>query len=423
MLKGILRGALGAVLGALILTAGHDDYRPSALDLAMAPHRYSLVRWELDHALQKWSHKVGASLPWTRQPVHGERVAQTQEFFALGKGLHELERGPSSSPAAAASPLAVAEGQAQGVRGEISRIRERRRQIQAEVEETVESEISAVLSQEGFSGRTGLIFPPVDAAFSDAPLVLVMSPRDRIFQQSTTLLLPRLSNRDKEELEELVLRERNLSALVDSTSGVAAYPSIVSDAAGLHETLVLVAHEWLHHWFFFRPLGQRYWSGAAMTTLNETAATMGGWEIGDRALTAMTGQTVSRGPAGQTGVQPGGFDLNAAMRETRRGAEQLLAEGKIEAAEAYMEERRLLMVAHGYRIRKLNQAFFAFHGAYATSPASISPIHQELQELRRRSRSLGEFLRTVAQFGSHQELVDYLGKASVPAPLAPMSGR
>ena len=94
--------------------------------------------------------------------------------------------------------------------------------------------------------------------------------------------------------------------------------------------------------------------------------------------------------------------------ETRLRTEALLAAGKVEEAEAYMEQRRMMMLDHGYRIRKINQAFFAFHGSYAASPASISPIHGQLEKLRQRSGSLGEFLHTVAGFGSYQEFLDYL---------------
>ena len=58
---------------------------------------------------------------------------------------------------------------------------------------------------------------------------------------------------------------------------------------------------------------------------------------------------------------------------------------------------------HGHFIRKINQAFFAFRGTYATNPASISPIGDQLGELRRRSDSLGDFLKTLAQFDSYQD--------------------
>jgi hypothetical protein len=154
-----------------------------------------------------------------------------------------------------------------------------------------------------------------------------------------------------------------------------------------------------------------------MITLNETAATLASKEIGDRALQAMTGQTGSQEPAPSMADTPSAFDFNAEMRQTRLRVEELLAQGKIEEAEAYMEERRQVIVAHGYLIRKINQAFFAFHGTYATSPASISPIAGQLQQLRERSKSLGDFLRTVARFGSYQEFLDYLAATgAVPAP-------
>jgi hypothetical protein len=96
------------------------------------------------------------------------------------------------------------------------------------------------------------------------------------------------------------------------------------------------------------------------------------------------------------------------MRKTRLRVDELLGDGKVEEAEAYMEDRRRLFVDNGIYIRKLNQAYFAFHGSYATSPASVSPVHGQLQELRRRSGSLSEFLHTVAQFNSYEEFRAHL---------------
>ncbi len=46
------------------------------------------------------------------------------------------------------------------------------------------------------------------------------------------------------------------------------------------------------------------------------------------------------------------------------------AQAKIVEAENYMEERRQFINSHGYGIRKLNQAFFAFYGAYADQPGA-----------------------------------------------------
>ena len=86
----------------------------------------------------------------------------------------------------------------------------------------------------------------------------------------------------------------------------------------------------------------------------------------------------------------------------------MLADDNIEGAEAYMEERRRLFVAQGYNIRKINQAYFAFYGSYATGPGATSPIGEQLRELRRESDSLKEFLDTVAQFGSYGEYLEFM---------------
>ena len=421
MLKRVRKGIVTIVLVLLLLMVGHGDYRPSALDLAVAPYKYDLVNWELSNFLDKWVHKLGDSLPWNSTPTREENIARAQEFFNLGRKLRELERKLLFPEATADG--AVSEDEAHMVGEEIEQIRRQRRGMQSDVEETIESEVGAILSQEGFSSRIGLLLPPVDAVFSSSPHVLVLSPRDRIERKETALLAPNITNEEKERLEDLVLREENLAALVEGTGGVATYPSVVSDSGGLRRALETVAHEWLHHWFFFRPLGQHLWDSSNMNTLNETTATLGGREIGDRAYEAMTGETVSRDPSKPPAEpDPDAFDFRAEMRETRLRTEELLAQGKIKEAEAYMEERRLFFADHGHFIRKINQAFFAFRGTYATNPASISPIGDQLGELRRRSDSLGDFLKTLAQFDSYQEFLDHLAETS-DAALAPAGGK
>jgi len=88
----------------------------------------------------------------------------------------------------------------------------------------------------------------------------------------------------------------------------------------------------------------------------------------------------------------------------------MLAQGDVEGAEEYMEERRQFLVSQGYYIRKLNQAYFAFYGSYATSPTSVDPIGEALQRLRRESASLKEFVDTVAGMSSQEELWRILGE-------------
>ena len=387
------------VAALLLLGAANAGGSPSVTDAAVAPHKYSLVRWEVDHFMDKWVNKFQDILPWNSEPPREVRIAQAQEFFDLGAQIRDLEREFAAG------------GDSAAITPRIEEMRQRRQEMQAEVEETLESEISSVLSQERFSSRIGVIFPPVDTVYARSPGVLIISSRDRIVQESSTLLKPGISDPERERLEDLIFQEDRMSALIVSTGGVATYPSVVSASGTLHDALVTTAHEWLHHWFFFQPLGQHFWDNADMTTLNETAATIGGRIIGDRAFTAMTGEVVSRERS--TSVpDPERFDFNAEMRETRLTTEELLAEGKIDEAESYMVERRQFLDDNGYFIRKINQAFFAFHGSYATGAASVSPIGDQLNQLSAEAGGLGEFLKTVGRFDQVEDLVDYL---AVPA--------
>ena len=405
MAKALRTAVLFVSLSVVVLAAGRGDFRPSPLDLAVSPYKYSLLQWELSNFMDKWVRQAGRLLPWVSEDVRSVKNQLAQDFFELGRRQRSLERRLMYSTT---NGEALSDEEARSLRFEIEDIEVRRRAMRPQVEEAVESEISTILGDENFKSRIGLIFPPVDTVYSSSPTVLVLSPRDRISRQETILLSPGISGDERNRIEEMVLREENLAALVEDTGGVATYPSVVSDSSSMHHAVVITAHEWLHHWFFFQPLGQHFWDSSEMTTLNETAATLGGQEIGDLAYTAMTGEKVVRGPKSGSPPIPGAFDFNEAMRETRLGAEELLAQGKIEEAEAYMEERRQFLEDNGRFIRKINQAFFAFHGSYADSPASVSPINEQLKELRRRSDSLEDFLKRVASFSSIQEFTDYL---------------
>jgi hypothetical protein len=112
--------------------------------------------------------------------------------------------------------------------------------------------------------------------------------------------------------------------------------------------------------------------------------------------------------APQPSQEDSGFDFNREMRDIRRQVDRYLAQGEIGLAEAFMEQKRQYLADNGYYIRKLNQAYFAFHGAYADSPTSISPIGAELEKLREQSVSIKDFLARAATITSRQHLQDML---------------
>jgi hypothetical protein len=95
------------------------------------------------------------------------------------------------------------------------------------------------------------------------------------------------------------------------------------------------------------------------------------------------------------------------MHTTRVTVDALLAEGKIEEAEQYMAMRREIFVAQGYAIRKINQAYFAFYGAYADQPggaAGEDPVGAAVRALRARSASLTDFIKRIAWIDSYEDL-------------------
>jgi hypothetical protein len=101
---------------------------------------------------------------------------------------------------------------------------------------------------------------------------------------------------------------------------------------------------------------------------------------------------------------PLAFDFRKEMRHTREIADLFLALGRIEDAEEYMEIRRLLFVENGFAIRKLNQAYFAFHGSYGTGAAATSPIGPKMEELRSLTPDVRTFLTSVRGFTSPEDL-------------------
>jgi hypothetical protein len=81
-----------------------------------------------------------------------------------------------------------------------------------------------------------------------------------------------------------------------------------------------------------------------------------------------------------------------------------LAAGDVAGAEAFMEEERRALEARGYRFRRLNQAYFAFHGNYAEGPAASTEVLDSLNALRDRSTSLGDFIGRVGGLTSLADL-------------------
>lgn len=387
-----------AVLALLLLSVGRGD-TISDLRIAAGAYEQDLVRWELTHFMDKWFVRT-TDLIFPGTPNYDERLVAVDEFFGLRDELTDaqrsVERTLASGDASTEAPLVA--------QATVDDLQQRRTELQAVVEETLEAAISTVAHEQGIIGGVGPVrWPPVDFTFENRGLVLVRSPRDRIERLDDLLLDPGISLLEQVALEaDVESLDTNSSALVVRIGGVATYPAQVSPDRSLHGTLELASHEWLHHWLIFKPLGRRWFAGGELQSINETVANIFGQEIGDLALEELTGEHFERAPWVPPTVRereepaPGVFDFRREMRETRTRLEELLENGLIEEAEAFLEARRLEFVANGYQIRKLNNAWFAFNGTYADSAASISPIEGQLRTIRADSADLAEFLERVA---------------------------
>jgi hypothetical protein len=250
-------------------------------------------------------------------------------------------------------------------------------------------------------------------------MALIISPRDHIEQTANISIDADLPIDQISALESRVDAGLNVSSLAVNIGGVGVYPTMVMQSTNLNWMLSTVSHEWTHNYLTLRPLGLLYGETPELRTMNETTASITGNEIGKLAIQRFYPELISASPSTLSLVsapfdhpEPGDylrpkFDFRAEMHETRVTADALLAKGKIEEAEAYMESRRLVFLKNGYLIRKLNQAYFSFYGAYADTPggaAGEDPVGPAVRALRAQSKSLADFVNTISWMTSFEQL-------------------
>ena len=393
---------LGIILVALLFIRV-DTFHITPAKAVASSYLFSIEEWEIINFPRKWLNMLWGILPGG-ELSREERLAQLDDYLLVARRV-EKEENRLEGPFANGSLGAAREGPPS--RDYLNELVDEKEKLRAGAEEAVESELSAVLIVEGFGSRFNLIFPPVDIRFDKPPTMLIISPRDRIELVEAVMLHPDIPGFERNRIETKLLEDYNLSALVDNLAGLSTFPSLVSDLQQLRSVLQTSAHEWLHSFFFFRSFGQNYQASEEMFTLNETVADLVGRELGDTTF-ARIGGDLSVSSSRYLSREKSDPTLAREMRETRLRTEELLAQGKVEEAEEYMKKRWWRLRLGGYRIRKLNQAYFAFRGRYAEGPASLSPIGQEVKELRGLFPDVASFVKTVSGISSYQEFLDLL---------------
>ena len=290
------------------------------------------------------------------------------------------------------------------------------RRLENVVEAAIEGRIDAVLRRQGVRGRVPLpfsfsVWPPVDVELARSPRVLVTSPRARILRTSAELLRPELTLQEAIALEARAeSRDPSLSALVLGTGGVALYPAVVSNRRSYAGTLDTSAHEWTHHYLAFYPLGVGVPSGDRRA-INETVADVVAAEVAALVLERFGDPTTeaaveaaapaSEAPAPEAGATA---ERDRALRDLRLEVDALLAGGEVEEAERRMEQVRLELERAGVRIRRINQAYFAWFASYAARADATDPLGPQLRALRERAGSLAGFLEAVRGTDSRDDV-------------------
>jgi hypothetical protein len=405
------------MVSLMLLLAGEG---PTTLDQQFnlhalsADHTFNFVTW----TLEAWAHKLAYGTLAPQRLLDAEsqsrfvldyldRVGEAQR---LAWEIEQVYVDPDVEDAAAETA---------GMRADLAALREELEADAPIAEAILERQVGAVLGEEGF-GLLRQTLPPVSGTFTPLPTILVVSPRDRIEALYQNPLLAGLNADERQVIEEEVeLEEEGLSAYITNIGGLSAYPAMLLESASVDRVAEVMAHEWVHHYLLAAPLGREYLSSAETRTINETTASLTGEWAGQEVVRRFYAplldrekplpQPLARAEEGEKEAQPEpdeGFDFREEMHHTRVVVDRLLEQGEIERAEAYMEAQRRYFVAQGYHLRQLNQAYFAFHGAYASQPGASGsePIGPAVRQLWARFESPREFVRLIARTTTLEEV-------------------
>ncbi|MGQ9585175.1 MAG: hypothetical protein ACUVXG_07220 [Anaerolineae bacterium] len=386
------------------------DFRVNAV---VGQRGFDVVRWELASVPPKvrdWLWPPDAAF------TPDQRVALVLAYLDLVRRQEHLAWSLEQS-------YAQGRGEAADVRSELDRVEREQEKLRPLVEAILARQVEAVVGDLGLT-TVGRVWPPVIFRLTTSPLHLTLSPRDVIRVRASRDLQPGVPLAEQVQVEGRLDATLNVSSLIEPTGGYGAYPSMVLETPDLSWTLETAAHEWTHNYLVFHPLGWHYFDSPAMRSINETVADIVGREVGREVLARHyphllpppQGEEAASAPSQSEATEA--FEFVREMRMTRVEVDRLLAEGRVEEAEAYMEQRRQVFVEHGYALRKLNQAYFAFHGTYATGPAAspVDPVGQGLPRLRAQVGSLREFVELVRGLRNYEDFQRLMEAQGIPLP-------
>jgi hypothetical protein len=401
---------------SLLLQRGEPVLRTLEInvDRLVAGRTFNFVSWEIDAMARKIAFRLLSPHRWmdNEQQAHFvlDYLADVREAQRLAYEIDQIYVDPGiDDPGRVSSKEQAA----------LRTLRERMEKSGPIAEAILEDQVGDVLSREGGFGTLGLILPWVRGTFTPLPHMLIISPRDSIDTVYQQQLVAGLTAAEQTDIEDRVMDvEKEHSAYVTAIGGLAAYPSMLLESSSIEWVTDVIAHEWVHHYLSFGPLGWDYMRSGETRTINETTASLlGDWAGHEIVLRYYapyldwekrlpnTLRVDEKDP-----LSPPDFDYRAEMHQTRVTVDELLENGKVEEAERYMEARRRVFVEHGYRLRRLNQAYFAFHGAYASAPGASGqdPIGPLVRKFWALSATPAAFAKDLVAITTLSELRDLL---------------
>ncbi|MCB9455745.1 MAG: hypothetical protein H6671_07160 [Anaerolineaceae bacterium] len=416
-LRGLRWALLLAVMLGLLRYSTLPLWEPwTAVAVLAKDYQFDYVSWELGALVAKVNQTLYGLHPFMAEAEQVQTVRDYMADLGRAQALEADINRQYADPTVSDPVTTTAEA-----RAERDGLRESLRERQSLVEAILEGQIATILVEEGF-GWGGQLLPPIAARFTRVPNLLIVSPRDQI-RFDISINLDPMPVDAITELEDTIDEQQDVSSLIVPLGGIALYPSMVLETASIPFALETVAHEWLHHYLFFYPLGLAYFDAEAFAgearIINETTANIFGKAVGRLALGRYYPDLLpppappSTGEAVPTPAEPPAFDFGKEMDSTRRGVDALLAEGKVDEAEAYMEARREDFAANGYLIRKLNQAYFAFYGGYqsgAPGAGGEDPIGPAVRAVYDASPSLYDWITVMRTITTREALLRAAGE-------------
>lgn len=421
MIQRILRGLEITVLLILLalLTGYSNPPLTNSIEKVRAYTRdmeFDYVEWMANAAFIKMS-AASVHAPYTLERAEQKKLVM--EYLRVTQSI--LEKEYQLSQLYADASIQDMEKATEDLRNELAELYARQSELAPLSEAVLQEQVSQVLAENDLTAA-GQPMPNVWYHSTPLPMALIVSPRERIEQTANISVNTDLTIDEQVKLEDDVAQGLDVSTLVVQIGGVGVYPTMVMRTTNLPWVLNTITHEWTHNYLTLRPLGMLYNETPELRTMNETTASIVGDEIGALVLKEFYPELLPSAslprlglislpfdrPDPETLTRPP-FDFRAQMHETRINVDAMLAEGRIEEAEAYMEARRQVFLQNGYLLRKINQSYFAFHGAYADVPggaAGEDPVGPAVRALREQSDSLADFVKSMAWMWSFDQLLE-----------------